>query len=181
MHHPPTVILADLEIDLLLRHTLISAGSVTDLLLGFTLASALRARCPRYIYLLCVVLSSVFVLPAIESLPLFEEMGFVVSCGWVGYRFGLKCICFLDGFEVFLVCEFVCSLLGVSFLWVALLWRLLVRGIQACGFSVLSTHCTERCFYLYSNWFAGWAGSAGFGKRDVGWTGVRGFCLDSMS
>ena len=65
------------------------------------------------------------------------------------------------GLRFALFCEFDSSLSGVSFIWVAGLWRLLVRGIQACGFIVASTHSTERCFHLYLKWFMGWAGSEG--------------------
>jgi len=73
----------------------------------------------------------------------------------MGLRFSL--FCEFDGFSV-----------GGCFLWVACLWRFLVRCIQACGFLVVSTHSTERCFHLYSKWLTGWAGSEGFSqeKRD---------------
>jgi len=100
--------------------------------------------------------------------PFSQECGSSLCYGLVGYRFGLIGISFLDGLEVFLVCEIVCSLSGVSFFWVACLWRLLVRCIQACHFSVVSMHSTERCFHLYSTWFMDWAGSEGFSERDAG-------------
>jgi len=69
--------------------------------------------------------------------PHFVGMSLVAGCGWVGHRFGLKCISFLHGVEVFLASEFVCSLSGVSFFWLAHLWRILVGGVEACGFSVI--------------------------------------------
>jgi len=180
MQHPPTAFPFDLGIDFVLPHPLICAGSVSDLPLGFMLASASQALCPRYMYLSCVVPSYFFVLLAHESMPLSKENHFAIGCGWVGSRFGLKCISFLDGLKVFLVCEFVCSLSRVSFFWVACMWRLLVRSIQAGSFSVVSTHSTEGCFPLYSNWFTGSAGSDGCSERDGGWTVVRGFCLPSV-
>jgi len=150
MQHPPTVFQVDSAIDFVLPHSLISAGSVTDLPLEIALTSASQSIWSRYIYLSYVVLSYVIVRLALESLPLSKGMGLIVGCGWVGYRFWLKCISFLDGLQVFLVCKFVYSLSRVSFFWVAHLWRLLVRGIQACGFSVVSTHSTKLCFHLDS-------------------------------
>jgi len=83
MQHPLAVLLVDLEIDFILLHSLISAGLVTNLPLGIELATAARSRPPRYIYLLCVVPSYVFVLPASAFLRLFAGMGFITKL-WVG-------------------------------------------------------------------------------------------------
>jgi len=40
---------------------------------------------------------------------------------------------------------------------------------------VISTYSTEHGFSIYSKWFTGWAGSAGFSRTDMGWTIVAGF------
>jgi len=80
---PPTAFLVDLGIDLVLPDTFISAGSVTDLPLGISLASASWALCPRYIYLSSLVPFYVLFLRAPGSLPLFEGMTFVAG-QWVG-------------------------------------------------------------------------------------------------
>jgi len=80
---PPAVFLVDSGIDFVLPHTLISAGSVTNLPLGYALSATSQSIWPRYIYLSCVVPSYVFVLLGSESLPLLEGMWFVAGL-WVG-------------------------------------------------------------------------------------------------
>jgi len=72
------------------------------------------------------------------------------------------------GLRVSLFCKFVCLLSGVCFFGVHICGGYLVHWIQACGFLIVSTHRTERCFHLYSRWLMGWAGSEGFSgeKRD---------------
>jgi len=170
---PPMVFPVSPRIDFILPQSLISAGTVTDLAPRFALAVASRAICLLYTYPWCVVPSYIIALLVPTFLPLSKAIFFIVGCGWVGYRFELKSISYQEGLQVFLVCEFVHSMSGGSFFWVAHLWRLLVRGIHASGFSVVSTHSTERCFYLYSTRFTDWAGSEGFGQRDAGWTVLR--------
>jgi len=79
----PAVFPVDSGIDFILQHSLVSAGSVRDLPLGFALASVSRRIQSRYIFLPCVVLSYVFGLLAPGSLPRLEGMGFVAGL-WVG-------------------------------------------------------------------------------------------------
>jgi len=79
MQHAPSPFPVNSGINFLLPHTLISAGSVTYLPLGFLLASASQYIWSRYIYLSCVVPSYVFLLLAPGSLPLLDGLGFVVG------------------------------------------------------------------------------------------------------
>jgi len=60
------------------------------------------------------------------SYPFSKEWGPSLSYGWIDYRFGLKCISFLDELKVFLVLEVCLFTVRGFFLWVARLWRFCV-------------------------------------------------------
>jgi len=69
----------DLGIDIVLPHTLISAGSVTDLLLGNTDTSAADSIWPWDNYMWCVVSLYDFNLLAPDLIPLLEGIRFVMG------------------------------------------------------------------------------------------------------
>jgi len=79
---PPGAFPVDSRIDFVLPHSLITAGSVTDLPLRIVLALAPWSIRPRHIYLSCGVPSYIFVLLAAGSLPLFQGVRSVAEL-WV--------------------------------------------------------------------------------------------------
>jgi len=60
----------------------------------------------------------------LDPSPFSKEWASSLGCGSVDYRFGLSCISFLDGLEVFLVLQVCLFTVRGFFLWVARLWRL---------------------------------------------------------
>ena len=179
---PPAIFLVDSGIYFILPHTLISAGSVTDLPLGIALASASRSYTTQVdlplvsgaVLRLCLAGSWIPPPSQRNGVRRWAVGGLTTYLGLSVFPFPIGL-----GFSVFR--EFDCSLSRVSFLRVARLWRSLIRVIQACGFLVVSTYSTKHCFLLYSKLLTGWAGSEGFTrkKRDGLWLGV--FCLHSAS
>jgi len=169
MHHPLAIFPVDLGIDFVLPHTLISAGSVTDLPQGFALASASRSYTAQ-VHLPLVSGAILCLCPAGSWIPPPSRRNEVRrwAMGGLTTGLGLGVFPFWMGLRSSLFCAFVCSLSGVSFFGLHICGGYLVRWIKACGFLVVSTHSTERCFYLYSKWLTGWAGSEGFSreKRD---------------
>jgi len=122
---PPAVILVHSGIDFLLPQTLISARSVTN--------SVWCLRSPRLpglfgpgtstsrVWYRPMSLSCGLLCPS----PFSKEWGSSLGYGWVDYMFGLKCISFLDGLEVFLGLQACLFTVRGFFLCVAQLWRLL--------------------------------------------------------
>ena len=72
------------------------------------------------------------------------------------------------GLRFSLFCGFVCSLSGISFFGLHICGGFFVHCIQACGFLVVSTHSTDRCFHLDSKWLTSWAESESFSREKRG-------------
>jgi len=100
---PPAVFPLDSGIDFVLPHTLISAGSVTDLPLGIALDSASQSYTTQ-VHLPRVCGAVLCLCPAGSCIPPPFRNGIRRwAKDGLTTGFGFRCIAFLDGLEVFLV------------------------------------------------------------------------------